>query len=74
MSNEDCTVGVELKQRVIAEEGRSIQNERDHAKLWDDIDKLRNRLPIWATGVMSLLSFTCGVLGTLLAVAARGGP
>jgi len=34
-------------------------------KQWQAIDKLRNRLPHWATLLISLLTFALGVVSTL---------
>lgn len=64
MPNGECTKGVELGQRVIGLEENIRVNRDDHAEMWQAIDGLRNRLPTWATAVISLLTFLCGVLGT----------
>lgn len=64
MANGDCTKGVELTQRVIGLEEDGEANRREREKIWIAIDKLQNRLPVWATAVISLLTFLCGVLGT----------
>lgn len=34
--------------------------KHDVASQWEAIDKLRNRLPVWATVVISILTFTLG--------------
>lgn len=33
-------------------------------KQWDAIDKIRNRPPIWATTLISILTFTVGCIST----------
>ena len=38
------------------------QNLKDsNAKLWEVVEKLQNRLPTWATLVISLLTFLLGL-------------
>jgi len=64
MPNGGCTKGVELQQRVISLEADDAENKEVHSEMWSAIDKLRNRPPLWATAIISLLTFLCGVLGT----------
>lgn len=62
MGNDDCTIGAELRARVGGHDEKFHANEGEHERMWEAIDKLRNRPPVWATGVISLLTFLCGVL------------
>ncbi len=57
-----CAAGVDTKRRV-------IELEKDKDEQWKAIDRLRNRLPNWATAVISLLTF---LLGCSLAIIAKG--
>lgn len=52
----NCPVGVDLKRRV-------IHLEDDQKTQWDVIDRIRNRLPIWAIFAFSGLT---GIVGWLL--------
>ena len=60
----DCAAGVDLQGRV----GRLEQDSEDQ---WKAINALRNRLPVWATVVMMLLSGLIGSAVTYAAVAAK---
>lgn len=64
MPNGECTVGAELRARVVGHDLTLRQNTEEHQELWEAVEKLRNRPPIWATTVISLLSFACGALLT----------
>jgi len=64
MSNGECAVGAGLKRDVA---GLHESDERQ----WTAIDQLRNRLPLWATTVISLLTFCVGVLLTVAVQLAR---
>ena len=48
----------------VAAEIKSIrqQQETDREELWAAIDRLRNRLPVWATAVISVLTFLVGFM------------
>lgn len=49
---------------------RDIERHDDQIeKIWDAIEKLRNRLPLWATFAFSLLTFTIGCLLTWIRMA-----
>lgn len=45
--------------------------QKDKDEQWDAINALRNRLPTWATIVISLLTFLLGCSVTLAALASR---
>ena len=60
----DCAAGVDLQGRV----GRL---EQDSDEQWKTINSLRNRLPVWATVVMMVLSGLIGSALTYAAVAAK---
>ena len=49
----------------VAKHGESIQTLKDSDKMqWAAIEKLQNRLPVWATLVFSLLTFAIGCVST----------
>ncbi|MBA7608067.1 hypothetical protein ES703_15242 [subsurface metagenome] len=60
-----CAAGVDTRRRVIELE----KNDEDQ---WDAINQLRNRLPVWATMIISLLTFLLGCSITYAAIA-KGG-
>ena len=60
----DCAAGVDLQ-------GRVDRLEQDSGDQWTAINSLRNRLPVWATVVMMVLSAMIGSAFTYAAVAAR---
>lgn len=46
---------------VCGEHSKAIEIlEKETADQWTAIDKLRNRLPVWAAAVFSLLTFALG--------------
>ena len=46
---------------VCGEHSKAIENlEKDSESQWVAINKLQNRLPVWATVVISLLTFGLG--------------
>ena len=45
--------------------------EDSNTKQWNAIEKLQNRLPVWATIVISLLTFGLGSALTYASLAAR---
>ena len=47
----------------------SLEHNRDEA--WGAIDKLQNRLPAWATVLISLLTFALGASMTYAALAVK---
>lgn len=52
-------------------EQQLIELQKDKEEQWDAINALRNRLPTWATIVISLLTFLLGCSVTLAALATR---
>lgn len=58
-----CGAGIDNRRRII-----ELEKSRD--ELWSAIDKLRNRPPVWATAIISLLTF---LLGCSLTYAALNG-
>ena len=60
----NCKAGVANQTRL----GHLEENDRDQ---WKAINDLRNRLPIWATAVISLPSFVTGGAMTYAALAVR---
>ncbi len=52
-------------------EARLEKVEDDTEKQWTVLDKLRNRLPVWATIVISLLTFFLGATVTYAGLAVK---
>jgi len=51
---------------------KRIENvEKDTKEQWTAINQLRNRLPTWATFVISLLTFLLGTTATYAALAVK---
>jgi len=50
-------------------EARIIQDEKDIRNIYEILERVRNRLPVWATLVFSLLTLA---IGWLLASAFKG--
>lgn len=65
MANGDCVVGARHEAEIEELQRIAGQNAKDHDEMWKAINSLRNRLPVWATAAISLLTFLCGILGTL---------
>jgi len=70
-----CGVGIDNRRRIMALEKSqestwsALDNLRAH--LDESMDRLRNRLPVWATLVISVLT---GLVGVLLALAIQHAP
>jgi len=60
-----CPAGIDIKRRV-------IELEKSDSLLWQAIEKLQNRLPIWATAIISLLTFLLGCSLTYVAILSKG--
>lgn len=68
MTHEDCPIGAEMKSEVAnLKVGHQNLHEVDENQ-WTAINGLRNRLPVWATFLVSGLTAAVAVLATLLAV------
>lgn len=66
MANGDCTVGATCTANITnITERLTTMHEVDQDQ-WDAINRIQNRLPVWATFVMSGLTGIIGVLVTLL--------
>lgn len=52
----------ELGVRVDDHGRRLDKNDKDHKELWDGQDRIKNRLPHWATLLISILTLAIGVL------------
>ena len=58
MSENDTKIDLQPKCGAGIDNRRRIKTLEDDSKMqWEAIDKLRNRPPIWATAVISLLTF-----------------
>jgi hypothetical protein len=70
MGNGECVIGakhgaeIEELQRACGDLKR--ENRDEHDDLWQAVNALRNRLPLWATVLISLLAST--VTGLLVAI------
>jgi hypothetical protein len=63
---EDCTLGATHTAEIVA-------LQKSDTEQWADIDRIKNRLPVWATFIISILMTLCGVLVTMAAVSPKGG-
>lgn len=54
---DDCTIGATHTAEIAA-------LQRSDVDQWNAIKALQNRLPTWATLMISLLTFLCGILLT----------
>ena len=59
-----CAAGVDTRRRV-------IRLETDNEDQWNAINKLRDRLPVWATLLFSVISLLLGGALTYAALAGR---
>lgn len=63
---EPCALGAENKEAVrhtvreLAE--HKVNNNQDHQRIFDLIERVRNRLPTWAVFVIAGLTALCGWL------------
>ncbi len=57
---DDCPLGAKLAAEIQALQG----SDEDQ---WQDIDRIKARLPNWATLVISLLTTAVGILATIVA-------
>lgn len=57
---DDCPLGAKLAAEITA-----LQDS--DSDQWRDIDRIKNRLPNWATLVISLLTTAVGILATIVA-------
>lgn len=60
----ECRAGVDHRRRIMS-------LETSDERLWEAIDKLRNRPPVWATAVISLLTFLLGCAVTYCTILSR---
>lgn len=67
MPNGDCVVGATNAANIkaLGESQRSLHDVDEQQ--WEAINKIRDRLPAWATAVLMILTGIVGVLGTLVA-------
>lgn len=63
-SEPQCSGGVETRQRVIA-------LEKSEARQWEILDRVENRLPLWGTIVISILTAAAGAAITYAAAVAH---
>jgi hypothetical protein len=68
MANGDCVVGARHEAEIVALQEDNRRQDAVDKEQWDAINALRNRLPLWATLVISLLT---GLLGFLATIAFR---
>ena len=52
----------EISVRVDDHDRRLNKHEKVHSDLWDSIDSIKNRLPIWATMLIAILTAAVGAL------------
>ena len=51
-----------LAGRIDGTEGRLDRHEAEHEKLWTKINRVENRLPIWATLLIAIMGAAIGKL------------
>lgn len=59
-----CAAGVDNRRRLLS-------LEKDNEEQWEVINQLRNRPPVWATAIISLLTFLLGCSLTYAALIVR---
>jgi hypothetical protein len=58
-----------IKVRLDSHEKRLDKHEGEHHNIWESLDSVRNRLPIWATLIISTLT---ALLGASLSIILGG--
>ena len=66
MASEDCVLGAKHEAEIGELRRQAEENREDHDSMWDAINAIRNRLPLWGTVLISLLAST--VTGLLVAI------
>jgi len=64
---DDCTIGAVHTTEICALQAEDARLHAVDQEQWRAINQIKNRLPVWATLVISLLTFLCGILGSLRA-------
>lgn len=67
VKGDDCTIGATHTADIASLQRLAEENREDHTRMWDAMDKLKNRLPLWATLVISILMAVLGILATMAA-------
>ena len=71
MPNGECVVGATNAANIKAlSEAQALSQTSLHEvdeQQWEAINKIRDRLPAWATALLMILTGIVGVLGTLVA-------
>ena len=65
MSNGECIIGARHEEAIKALQEKDKELHDIDEQQWTAINTIRNRLPLWATTVISLLTFLAGLLLTL---------
>ena len=65
MANGDCTIGAEVRTDIKGLKERADELHEVDEQQWEVLNKLRDRLPVWATLAIAGLSGAIGVLATL---------
>ena len=59
---------------IVASHEEAIETLKESDKMqWEAIQKLQDRLPVWATLVFSILTFTIGCVTTYAVMLRNGG-
>ena len=67
-----CSAGVDTRARVLHIQDVDIPELKGvDGEQWTAINNLRNRLPTWATAIISLLSFLLGIAVSYIAFLSR---
>lgn len=65
MTNGQCVIGARHEEAIKALQEKAGELHGVDEQQWTAINTIRNRLPLWATTVISLLTFLAGFLTTL---------
>lgn len=63
----DCVLGARHEEQIAALKAEAVRLAGVDQEQWQAINQIKNRLPTWATVVISLLTFLCGILASAAA-------
>jgi len=67
-SRPSCAGGMVTAQRVTTLERAHAEDQAEHTRLWEVIERVQNRPPVWATVVIGILT---GLVGLFAGIAFR---
>lgn len=66
MGNSDCVVGARNEEAIRALQKKDEELAGVDEQLWQAVNALRNRPPVWCTAAISFLSFLAGLLAMMV--------